>query len=81
MTNSDGLPPLRDPRNVTEALQRDALVRRVKKIRDDAVLDRNTIKRWNRMNPDKNPISTEFEDQMIAWCDGKGPMPTEVPDA
>jgi hypothetical protein len=68
--------PLREPFNVEDAKARDRLIRRFKKIRADAVLDKNTWEYINRTRPDLPPIDTTFEDKIIAWCDGKGPMPT-----
>ena len=73
------LPPLREPRNVPELKARDALVRRVKALRASVVLDRADLQHWNRMNPDKKPLCHAFEDAMIAWCDGLGPMPALPP--
>jgi hypothetical protein len=68
---------LREAVNVDDLKQRDKLVRRTRKIRADAVLDKSTCEHWNRLHPDEPPISTAFEDAVIAWCDGKGPMPQE----
>ena len=62
--------------NVADELERDRLVRRIQKLRADAVLDKNTIEHWNRTHPTERPMDTAFEDAMIAWCDGKGPFPT-----
>ena len=67
--------PLREAMNVAEELERDALIRRKVLLRRDALLDKHTIERWNRRNPTEVPFSTAFEDAVIAWCDGKGPMP------
>jgi acyl carrier protein phosphodiesterase len=69
----------REPVNVPDALARDRLVRRFAKIRADAVIDKNTIEHWNRMHPDEEPLDAAFEDSVIAWCDGKGPLPTLPP--
>lgn len=68
-------PALREAVNVDDLKQRDRLVRRLKKIRADAVLDKGTLLHWNRLHPDETQFSTAFEDAVIAWCDGKGPMP------
>lgn len=74
------LPPLREAVNVADLKKRDRLIRRRRKIRADAVLEKNTIEYWNRQHPTESRISTAFEDALIAWCDGRGPMPTKVPD-
>lgn len=71
---------LAEAANVGELKQRDRFVRRVRKIRAGVVLDKNTIEHWNRVHPNERPISTTFEDQVIAWCDGNGPLPLRVPD-
>lgn len=75
------LPPLalREAVNVPDLKQRDKLVRRLKKIRAKAVLDLNTIRWWNENRTDQPPMDPSFEEALIAWCDGKGPMP-EVPE-
>ena len=73
-------PKLREPVNVADALARDRLVRRTKRIREEAVLDKNTIDRWNRMHPDEQPIDSGWCDEIIAWCDGKGPFPSPRPE-
>lgn len=73
------LPQLREARNVGELKARDLLVRRVKKIRDDAVLDKNTWEHWNRLHPNEPQVDTAFEDAVIAWCDGNGPLPEAPP--
>ena len=74
-------PTLREAVNVPDALRRDKLVRRIRQIRENAILDRNTILHWNQNHP-AEPIDTAFEDSLIAWCDGRGPMPSlpEAPD-
>ncbi len=71
---------LREASNVDDLKRRDALVRRIKAIRESAELDKATIEYFNanRLTEGQQPISTAFEDAVIAWCDGKGPMP-EVP--
>lgn len=61
--------------NVPDALTQDKLIRRMRRIRAGAVLDKNTIEYWNRGHPDEKPIDTAFEDSVIAWCDGTGPLP------
>lgn len=68
---------LREAVNVPDLKERDRLVRRIRKMRADAVLDKNTLEYWNRRHPHERQFSTAFEDKMIAWCDGKGPMPTK----
>lgn len=70
---------LREAVDVEDFMQREKLVARARKIRADAVLDKRAIEYWNRHHPDEQPISTAFEDALIAWCDGKGPMPTLPP--
>lgn len=67
---------LRPAFNVTDALQRDALVRRALKIRAEALQQKHDIEYWNKAHPNETPIDTGFEDAVIAWCDGKGPMPS-----
>ena len=72
---------LREARNVDDLKRRDGLVRRIKRMREDAVLDKASIE-WfnaNRLGEGETPLSTEFEDALIAWCDGKGPLPS-VPE-
>ena len=71
----DGFIRLREARNVEDVKRRDRIVRGIKKIRAGAVLDKNTYEYWNRLHPDEPQIDTTFEDQVIAWCDGLGPMP------
>ena len=66
---------LREAVNVPDFITRETLVARLRDIRSGAVLDKLTIEHWNRMNPDQPTIDTTFEDAVIAWCDGKGPMP------
>jgi hypothetical protein len=75
---SDERLKLREAVNVADLKQRDALVRRVKKMRADAVLGKATIEWFNahRLQPGEAPISTDYEVAVIAWCDGKGPFPT-----
>lgn len=69
--------PLREAFNVDDLKSRDKLVRRLRKLRADAVLDKNTEEHWNRTHPDERPIDTTFWDKMIAFCDGAGPMPIQ----
>lgn len=76
---SNELLTLREAVNVPDALQRDKLVRRIKRLRASVVLDVNTIEHWNRTHPNEMPVSTDFERAVIAWCDGKGPFP-ELPE-
>ena len=52
------------------------LVSRFSKFRADAVQAKHDVEHWNSINPDEKPISTTFEDAVIAWCDGTGPEPT-----
>jgi hypothetical protein len=66
---------LREALSVPDALRRDELVRRVRQIRDAAVVDRDTILYWNRHHPTEEQFSTAFEDSVIAWCEGRGPLP------
>lgn len=64
------------PALLRAAPQRQAeLLQRLRNIRAGVVLDKATYEYWNRMHPDEAPISTAFEDAVIAWCDGKGPLP------
>lgn len=73
-----GQKPWRVVHNVPDLKARDRLVRRIRKMRADAVLDKSTLEHWNRTHPDGKQFSAAFEDKMIAWCDGKGPMPTKA---
>ena len=69
---------LREALNVADLIARDALVQRILLIRTEAIETRRSIQRWNRSHPDEAPLSTTFEDAVIAWCAGDGPPPTEV---
>lgn len=71
-------PLLREPVNVPDALARDRIVRRLRKIRAAAVLDKNTIEHWNREHPNEEPLDASWCDDVIAWCDGKGPLPPSL---
>ncbi|MCK9494191.1 MAG: hypothetical protein M0R75_01665 [Dehalococcoidia bacterium] len=73
-------PKLREPNNVAEALERDDLVSRGLAIRRRAEAMKADIEHWNRTHSDQAPLSTAFEDAIIAWCDGLGPLP-EMPAA
>lgn len=66
---------LREAVNVVELLERDALVVRLRELRNDAVVMKATLEHWNRQHPDEKQFDTSFEDQVVAWCDGKGPRP------
>lgn len=70
------LKPLREAVNVDDFLERENLVERRAKMRADAVIEKHTIEHWNRAHPNEPPISTAFEEKVIAWLDGKGPAPT-----
>lgn len=70
---------LRQAVNVPDEIARDRLVRRIRKIRSGAARDKNTYEHWNAAHPDQPPIDTTFEDAVIAWCDGRGPLPTAPP--
>jgi hypothetical protein len=72
---SDTRLQLREAVNVDDLKARDRLVRRFRKLRADAVLDKNTYEHWNRAHPDAKPIDTSWCDEIIAWCDGRGPLP------
>jgi hypothetical protein len=63
---------LREAFNVDDLKQRDALVRRGRVIRQMAVHEKTQIDRWNAEHPAEPAIATEFEDAVIAWCDGVG---------
>jgi hypothetical protein len=67
---------LREPVDVTDALARDRLVKRLRKMRANAVLDKNTIEWYNqsRLPPGEQPLDSSWCDEVIAWCDG-GPLP------
>jgi hypothetical protein len=69
---------LREAVNVDDLKQRDKIVRRFRKIRAEAVLDKNTYEHWNSLHPDEKPLDLAFFDEVIAWCDsgGEGPVPT-----
>lgn len=69
---------LREPVNVRDALARDRIVRRIQRLRAEAVLEKNTHERWNRQHPEEPPFDTSWCDEIIAWCDGKGPLPKGV---
>ena len=69
---------LREPVNVPDALARDALVGRIVALREKVVQDKAMYERWNKDHPNQTPLSTDFEDRMIAWLDGVGPKPPEV---
>lgn len=75
MSHDGFLQPLRAAVNVADELARDQLVRRRREMRAEAVVEKHTIEHWNRLHPDEEPISTAFEDSLIAWLDGRGPMP------
>jgi hypothetical protein len=66
---------LREAVNVPDLKRRDQIVRRIRKIRADAVLDKNTIEWWNEHNPNETPIDAAWCQEVIDWCDGKGPLP------
>ncbi len=66
---------LREAFNVADLKRRDRLVRQILRIRHDAVIEKNALERWNRTHPDSEPRSTAYEDAVIAWCDGTGPLP------
>ena len=73
-------PALREPRNVDERIERDCLVRRNLAIRLAASEAKIAVEHWNRAHPGEPPMDTDFEDAVIAWCDGLGPLP-EMPAA
>lgn len=68
--------PLREAVNFEDFVEREKLVSRRVAMRADAVLQKNTIEYYNRAHPNETPLSTAFEDKVIAWLDGKGPQPT-----
>lgn len=69
---------LREPQNVRDVMQNDGFVRRLRVIRKEVVQMKTDMEHWNDANPDEEPMSTDWEDRMIAWCDGKGPMPEKL---
>ena len=71
---------LREAFNVDDAMARDRLVRRLRKIRAGAVLDKATYEQWNREHPNEKPIDTRFWDHIIEWCDGKRANPVTLED-
>ncbi len=66
---------LREAFNVADLKRRDRLVRQILRIRHDAVIEKNALEHWNRTHPDSEPRSTTYEESVIAWCDGTGPLP------
>lgn len=76
------LPPLRlrEAVNVPDLKKRDAIVRQIRRIRADAVLDKNTIEWYNanRLPAGEAPLDSSWCDEIIAWCDGKGPLPLDA---
>lgn len=72
---------LREAVNVDDLKERDRLVRRNMRIRAEAVQSKIDLEFWNRAHPDLPPFDTSWEDSVIAWCDGKGPMPVAPPSA
>jgi hypothetical protein len=75
---SEEWPTLREAVNVPEALERDRLVRRRLRGRAEVAQCKVDVEHWNRTHPNETPLDTTFEDAMIAWYDGRGPMP-ELP--
>lgn len=65
---------LREAVNVADLKKRDAIVRRANRIRAEAALSKNTIEYYNRHHPEEVPIDSSWCDEVIAWCDGKGPL-------
>ena len=80
MTNPHyiGLPPLRPATTVAEFLAREEVVTRLRAMRERVELDLNTIRYWNLQHPDQ-PIDPSFEEAMLAYLDGRGPMPSLPP--
>ena len=72
---ADGFLNLREAVNVADLKRRDKLLLTIRKIRAAAVLDKNTIEHWNREHPTEPPLDSAWCDEVIAWCDGKGPLP------
>lgn len=70
--------PLREPVNVSDAIERDRIIRRFRRARANAAQLKADIEAWNDANPHEKPIDTEVEDAIIAYCDGKGPWPATV---
>lgn len=68
---------LREAVNVPDLKKRDAIVRRIKRIRAEAELERNTIDWYNRnrLPVGEQPLDSSWCDEVIAWCDGNGPLP------
>lgn len=75
-TREDGRLVFREPANVADFMTFDKLVRRARRIRREAVQSKRDVECWNRLHPNEPPMSTDWEDSVIAWCDGKGPNPT-----
>ena len=69
---------LRPGVSVPDELKRDAIVRRLSQSRAVVVALRRDLLAWNAANPDKPQLDTKLEDEMLAWLDGKGPLPREV---
>ena len=61
-------------RTLREKMARERIARRLRAIRDEVVLDKNTYEHWNRTHPDEEPLDTSWCDEIIAWCDGAGPL-------
>lgn len=74
------MPELREARNVEEFKQREALVKRMRKLRAEVVLEIHTIEYWNRTHPDEPSFDVSYYRAVLAWIDGKGPMPAPPPD-
>lgn len=74
---AETIPPLklREAFNVADLKKRDKFVRQIRKIRRDAVLDKNTIECWNEQHPNETPIDSSWCQEVIDWCDGKAPLP------
>lgn len=66
---------LRQAVNVPDEIERNRLVERMRKIRADAVLDKDSAAHWNATHPNETPLDVTFWDEVIAWCDGRGPLP------
>lgn len=70
--------PLREAVNVDDLKARDSIIRRIRRARKMVEQNKADIEHWNRLHPDEPPLDALFEDAILAWYDGKGPMPDEL---
>lgn len=75
-----GILRLREAVNVTDLLERDVFVRRMKQLRAEVAQQKIEVEAWNLDHPEAKPVSTAWEDEMIDYCDGKRAGIPEVPE-